>query len=336
MSGDGPNERTVQDAVLSRLQKPDLGWTYVPAADLARGPQQALLEEHVIEALVRLNPVIAEQPDRVNEVLPRLRAAVLAVGDDGLMASNRAMSEWLRGLVMHRFVGTDQFLPIRLIDFDHPRSNRLVVSDEVTYVGAGNRRYDVVHFVNGFPLVTGEAKTPVHASVSWLNGASDIHSTYERRTPGWFVPNVFSYATDGKELRYGAVGQPGELWLAWGRTTDPLPLPGLKSTLRAVELLLSPETVLSVLRDFTFFQTASTGGGAQSRKVVPRYPQVEAVTAIVGRVKDPTRRKGLIWHHQGSGKTLAMAFAAAKLRRDLALAPRRSWWCSTGSTCTSS
>jgi type I restriction enzyme R subunit len=315
----GPNERTVQDAVLDRLKQSDLGWTYVASNALGRGPQQVLIEDHVVDALLRLNPVISEQPERVNEVLPRLRAAVLAVGDDGLIASNKAMSEWLRGLVTHKFVGRDQFVPVKLIDFDRPRANRLVVSDEVTYVGADTRRYDVAHFVNGFPLVTGEAKTPVKGSVSWLNGASDIHSIYEARTPGWFVPNVLSYATDGKELRYGAIGQSAEEWLAWGCTTDPLPLPALASVLRSVELLLSPETVLAVLRDFTFFQTSSAAGLARTRKVVPRYPQVEAVAAILGRVKDPTRRKGLIWHHQGSGKTLAMAFAAAKLRRELAL-----------------
>jgi len=315
----GPNERTVQDAVVDRLRKPDLGWAYVAPGSLGRGPQQVMIEDHVVEALVRLNPVIAERPDRVNEVLPRLRAAVLAVGDDGLVASNKAMSEWLRGLVSHKFVGTDHFLPVRLIDFGDVRSNRLVVSDEVTYVGADTRRYDVVHFVNGFPLVTGEAKTPVSKSVSWLNGAKDIHEAYETKTPGWFVPNVLSYATEGKELRYGAIRQPAEEWLAWGDTTDDQPLPGLKNVLRSVELLLSPESVLGILRDFTFFQTVASAGTTKTRKVVPRYPQVEAVQAIVTRVKDPERHKGLIWHHQGSGKTLAMAFASAKLRRDLAL-----------------
>lgn len=317
----GPNERTVQDAVLDRLQKPDLGWTYIPAASLGRGPQQVLIEQDVINALLSLNPLIVEQPDRVNEILPRLRAAILAVGDDGLVATNHVMSQWLRGLMSHKFVGTDQFVPIRLVDFASPHSNRLIVSDEVVCVGADTRRFDVVHFVNGFPLVTGEAKTPVQKSVSWLNGAKDINGLYEIRTPGWFVPNAFSYSTDGRELRYGAIRQPAEEWLAWGRTTDDLPLPGLASTLRSVELLLSPEMVLDVLRDFTFFQTVQSGGVAKTRKVVPRYPQVEAVQAIVVRVKDPLRRRGLIWHHQGSGKTLAMAFAAAKLRRDLLDAP---------------
>lgn len=315
----GHNERTIQDAVLDRLQKPDLGWTYVAPQTLGRQPQQVLIEQDVMDALVRLNPVIAEQPERVNEIMPRLRAVILAVGDDGLTRCNQVMAEWLRGLMTHRFVGTDREVPIRLIDFENPRANRLVVSDEVVYLGADTRRYDVVHFINGFPLVTGEAKTPVNLNKSWLNGAKDVHDIYEIKTPGWFVPNVLSYATEGKELRYGAVRQPAEMWLAWSKTTDELPLPSLKSVLRSVKLLLAPEAILEILRDFTFYTTSSSAGTTQMRKVVPRYPQVEASSAIVARVKDPLRHQGLIWQHQGSGKTLAMAFAAGKLRRDLAL-----------------
>lgn len=315
----GPSERTVQDAVLARLQSSDLGWVYVAAKDLGRTPLQVLLEQDVIEALVRLNPVIAQQPDRVNEILPRLRAVILAVGDDGLTRANQAMADWLRGLVTHKFVGTENFVPVRLIDFDNPRKNRLVVSDEVVFTGVDTRRYDVVMFVNGFPISVGETKTPTSLSISWLNAAKDIHGVYEVQTQGFFVPNVLSFATDGRELRYGAVRQPSEMWLAWSKTTDELPSPSLKSTLRSVELLLSPEMLLEILRDFTFYSTSSASGTTQIRKVVPRYPQVEAVEAIVARVKDPTKNQGLIWHHQGSGKTLAMAFSAGKLRRDLAL-----------------
>ncbi len=318
MSG-SHGERTVQDAVLDRLRQPDLGWAYVPAHALPRQPQQVMIEQDVVDALVRLNPAIAEEPDRVNEVLSRLRSVILAVEDDGLTRSNQAMSEWLRGQVTHRFIGTDRDVPIRLIDFDDVRSNRLLVSDEVVYLGHDTRRYDIVHFVSGFPLVTGEAKTPVNIQKSWLNGANDIHNIYEVRTPGWFVPNVFSYATEGKEFRYGAIRQPGEMWLAWYKTTDKSPLPGLNAVLRSVELLLSPEKILEILKDFTFYTTSTSAGTTELRKVVPRYPQVEAVEAIVARVKDPLRHQGLIWHHQGSGKTLAMAFAAAKLRRDLTL-----------------
>jgi type I restriction enzyme R subunit len=172
-----------------------------------------------------------------------------------------------------------------------------------------------VLWVNGFPLVVGETKTPISESTSWLNAAGDIHSAYEVKTPGFFVPNVLSFATEGKEFRYGAIRQPAQDWLPWSRTTEPIGLPGLASVLSSAELLLSPESVLDILRTFTLFSRRSSTAGAYTAKIIPRYPQVEAVDAIVARVRDPNRRRGLVWHHQGSGKTLVMAFAAAKLRQ---------------------
>ena len=85
--------------------------------------------------------------------------------------------------------------------------------------------------------------------------------------------------------------------------------------LRSVELLLRPEMLLDILRTYTLYSRRSSTAGGDTMKVIPRYPQVEAVEAIVARVRDPYRRQGLVWHHQGSGKTLLMAFAAAKLRQ---------------------
>ena len=99
------------------------------------------------------------------------------------------------------------------------------------------------------------------------------------------------------------------------RTTDEPLLPGLASVLRSAELLLRPELLLDILRTYTLSRGARRPAGGKTVKVIPRYPQVEAVEAIVARVTRPHRRQGLIWHHQGSGKTLLMAFAAAKLRQ---------------------
>jgi type I restriction enzyme R subunit len=309
-------EAAVQGALVERLTRPDLGWRFVAHGDLDRPLDSVLVESEVVAALTRLNPLIAERPERVDEVLPKIRAAILAVRDDGLMGANQRMTGWLRGQQTVRFVGTDEYVPVRLIDFEHPRENRLVVSTEVTYrPGAEERRYDLVLWVNGFPLVVGETKTPVSAAASWLNAAGDIHGAYEVKTPGFFVPNVLSFATEGKEFRYGAIRQPAEMWLPWSRTTEPLPLPGLDTVLRSGALLLRPETILDIIRTYTLYSRRSSTAGGHTIKVIPRYQQMEAVEAIVARVRDRRKRQGLVWHHQGSGKTLLMAFAAAKLRQ---------------------
>jgi len=309
-------EAAVQQALVERLARRDIGWHSVPGGSLDRPPDAVMIESEVVAALRRLNPAIAAQPEHVDEVLPKLRAAILSVANDGLVEANRRMVDWLRGEQTIRFVGTDDFVSIHLIDFASPRSNALVVSTEVTYhPGTEERRYDLVLWVNGFPLVVGETKTPISGSTSWLNAAGDIHSAYEVKTPGFFVPNVLSFATEGKEFRYGAIRQPAQDWLPWSRTTDPIGLPGLASVLASAELLLTPEQVLDILRTFTLFSRRSSTAGGYTAKIIPRYPQVEAVDAIVARVRDPNRRRGLVWHHQGSGKTMVMAFAAAKLRQ---------------------
>jgi type I restriction enzyme R subunit len=307
---------TIQAAVADRLTKPDLGWAEVHPDQLKREDISALIEPDVTEALLKLNPAIAADPDRVDQVLPALRAVVLSVVEDGLVAANERMMNWLRGRDGVHFVGEPAPLPVRLIDFDDPRNNKLVVSREVVFkAGASERRYDLVLWVNGFPFAVGETKTPTKQSISWLNAARDIHNTYEVEQPGFFVPNVLNFATEGKEFRYGPVRMPAEMWLPWGKTSEEPPPVGLARALRAAALLLAPEQLLEILRTYTLFSTQRVGKTTRTFKVIPRYPQVEAVEAIADRAADPDRKQGLIWHHQGSGKTLLAAFACGKLRR---------------------
>ncbi len=251
-------ETAVQEALVERLSRPHVGWHFLPGASLDRPLDSVLIEPEVAAALRRLNPVVAAHPERVNEVLPRLRAAILAVRDDGLIEANRRLVDWLRGRQTVRFVGSEEFVPIHLVDFDDPRANSLIVSTEVTYhAGAEERRYDLVLWVNGFPLVVGETKTPISATTSWLNGAGDIHSGYEVTTPGFFVPNILSFATEGKEFRYGAIRQPAETWLPWAQTTEPIALPGLSLVIHSAELLLRPELLLDILRTYTLYSRRS-------------------------------------------------------------------------------
>ena len=307
------NEATVQYGLAKHLEK--FGWIYADDETLGRPVDGVFLAEDLEAALVRLNPEIAEMPARTSEVLSKLRAVLLGVRNDGLVGSNEEFVQWMCGRRTVKYIGTEKDVQVRLIDFDNPKSNILRVTTEATFhAGREHRRYDIVLWVNGLPVVVGEMKTPVNANISWLNGATDIHNAYERKTPEFFVPNVLSFASEGREFHYGAVSQPPELWLNWSSTTDEIMPPGLPSVIRSAELLLNPEMVLDILRSFTLYSSRPTAAGALRMKVIPRYPQVEAVAAIIARCRDPKKRQGLVWHHQGSGKTFAMAYAAAKLR----------------------
>ena len=302
------SEATVVEALLlERLTS--MGWSYAYGPNLERATTDALVESEVVSALVRLNPEIAEEPARADEVIYKLRAVIQGVVGDGLVAANEKFTSWLRGEQTMPFGPNGQHTTIRLVDFDDLANNRFVVSNQVTFDLGPEKRFDLVGFVNGIPLVFGEAKTPVRPAVTWVDGASQVHDDYEVNARQFFVPNVFSFATEGKEFRYGTVGMPLELWSPW-RAAGP-GLTGLQELDRAVTSMLQPSVVLDIAQNFTAFATDQR---KRKIKVICRYQQYEAVNQIVERVVEGKIRKGLIWHFQGSGKSLLMVFAANKLR----------------------
>ena len=291
-----------------------LGWRRIASADFPRQPQEVLVEPWVREALIRLNPEIAAQPDRADEVLYRLRAIVLSVRSDGLIRANEEMMAWIRGERSMPFGQNNEHVPVRLIDFDNLDQNQYVVTQQFTFrAGSAERRADLMLVVNGLPLVLIEAKTPTRAAVSWVDGALQVHDDYEKCVPELFVCNVFSVATEGKEYHYGSLGLPVKDWGPWNLDADGgdpqrHPLHGLKL---AAESMLRPHVVLDILSSFTLFATDKK----QRRiKIICRYQQYEAANKIVERVLAGYPKKGLIWHFQGSGKSLLMVFAAQKLR----------------------
>lgn len=290
-----------------------IGWRRVASADIPRQHQDVLVESWVREALIRLNPEIAAQPDRADEVLYKLRAIVLAVRSDGLIRANEEFTAWLRGERSMPFGQNNEHVPVRLIDFDSLDQNQYVVTQQFTFrAGSAERRADLVLLVNGLPLVLIEAKTPTRSAVSWVDGALQVHDDYEKHVPELFVCNVFSVATEGKEYRYGSLGLPIKDWGPWNLEDDgdalKHPLKGLKL---AAESMLRPHVVLDILANFTLF---ATNKKKQRIKIICRYQQYEAANKIVERVLAGYPKKGLIWHFQGSGKSLLMVFAAQKLR----------------------
>jgi type I restriction enzyme, R subunit len=185
--------------------------------------------------------------------------------------------------------------------------------------GRVEKRFDLVVWCNGFPLVVGEAKTPVRAAYTRIDAAAQIHDDYEKSVPQFFVPNVFSFATEGKDFRYGTVGMPVELWGPWREETTDQDAPakiGLVAVQEAVEGVLTPSSVLEFLRFFTIYATDK-----KFRKInaIPRFQQFQATNLIVERVLLGKVKQGLIWHFQGSGKSLLMVFTALKLRAMAAL-----------------
>lgn len=291
-----------------------IGWRYAAPADVPRQIQEVLVEPWLRDALIRLNPEIAVQPDRADEVLYKLRAIVLSVRSDGLIRANEEMTAWMRGERSMPFGHNNEHVPVRLIDLDDLKQNQYVVTQQYTFrAGPTERRADLVLLVNGLPLVLIEAKTPVKKCISWVDGAVQVHDDYEKFVPELFVCNVFSVATEGKAYHYGSIGLPVKDWGPWHLDSDGddgqhHPLKSLKLS---AESMLRPQVVLDILGSFTLF---ATNKKKRRIKIICRYQQYEAANKIVERVLAGYPRKGLIWHFQGSGKSLLMVFAAQKLR----------------------
>lgn len=289
----------------------NLKWHFVPAEELPRQHSDVLVESMVRDALIRLNPEIKAQPDRVDEVLYRLRTIPLSVQSEGLVRANELFAEWLRGEKSMPFGERGEHTSVRLIDFDDLSNNDYVVTNQWVYpVKEGGRRFDIIMLVNGIPLVIGEAKTPVRPAVTWVDGASDIHNGYEQSVPQMFVPNVLSFATEGKCYRYGSVRMPIDIWGPWheGENKSEGTLADVQRSIRS---MLRPHVVLDILQNFTLFATDKKH---RRIKIICRYQQYEAANLMVARVVKGYPKKGLIWHFQGSGKSLLMVFAAQKLR----------------------
>lgn len=307
---------TIQRSLLEWAE--EAGWERLHGDELPRDEHDVVVEEWAREALLALNPEIVNDPESADLVLHEINQAVLDA-NNGLVAANERLTVMLRG--DHSFTTIDgEHLPRRLIDFEVPDNNRFTVVDEVRIAGAVKpRRFDVVYYVNGFPLVVAETKTPVKQQVSWVNAAKDLHEVYEEEYPNFFATNVFNIATEGLELRMAPIrafpDPDSELWAPWGSTEDdPKVLTGPARVERAAQLLLRPETILPILKDLVMFRHARDASEFDV-KLLPRYPQFEAALAIHAKVL-ADRPGGLIWHHQGSGKTELMAFAAARLLRD--------------------
>jgi len=286
-------------------------WDFVDPFKIPRQPSDVLVEPWLRQALIDLNPEIATQPDRADEVIYALRAILLAVGADGLVRANENFTQWLRGEKTMPFGPNGEHVPIRVVDFSDPSRNRLTVTNQWTFSnGSVEKRFDVVFLVNGIPLVIGEAKTPTRSSITWFDGAYQINEIYEKEIPAMFVPNVFSFATDGRALRYGSIRMPIELWGPW-RDDDNHEEGNIGFVRKTVENLMRPAVVLDILQNFTLFATDKKH---RRIKVICRYQQYDTTNKIVARVIAGYPKKGLIWHFQGSGKSLLMVFAAQKLR----------------------
>lgn len=304
-------DNTIEQMLLNSLQQN--GWKYIEAENLPRQHNDVMVEPMVKEALIRLNPVIAEEPSRADEVIYKLRSLILSTQALDLVTRNESFKKLIFEENSFPFGKDGRMVPIRFFGTMTPEDlalNEYVVTNQWVYptVESG-KRLDIVLLINGFPVVIGELKTPVRDAISWLDAAGDI-AAYEKSIPQMFVSNIFNFATEGKCFRYGSVKMPIGLWGPW-HTPFHKTEGSLIDVKMSVEDMITPAKVVDIFQFFTIFATDKK---YQKYKIICRYQQYEGANLLVDRVKAGYPKQGLIWHFQGSGKSLLMVFAAQKLR----------------------
>ena len=315
-----------------------LGWTYRDEAAMAafdRPLEDPLVGSVLVEAIRRIN-------DNVDtEAQARLAVAALrkTMSNPDKLAANRDTLELLRDGARVVLAPGEDAATVRFIDFDPQLQhlNDFTATNQYRVQGLKQCRDDTVLLVNGIPLVIAEYKSYIASGHDWQEAVHQLHR-YQRQAPLMLVPNIFCVGADEDEFRYGTVlfhdaSKPDierhlDSWGPWlslypehkgwwnepeaDNQDDPLVVP-VRGLLR-----LRPCHVLDFLQHFVVFETKK----GETTKKVARYQQFEAVNDIVdrtveliGKPVDPQDRTGLIWHTQGSGKTLTMVFAGNKLRR---------------------
>ena len=304
-------DNTMEQMIISILK--ENGWTYIPAEKLPRMYSDVMVEPMVKEALIRLNPEIAAEPSRADEVIYKLRTVILSVQPHNLVTQNELFKKLVFEENSFPFGKDGRMVPIRFFGTMRKEDialNEYVVTNQWVYPQAdGGKRLDIVLLINGFPIAIGELKTPVRSAITWLDAAGDI-SAYEKSIPAMFVTNVFNFASEGKYYRYGSVNMPINMWGPW-HTSDHKAEGNLADVKISIADMITPEKVMDIFQFFTMFATDKK---YRKYKIICRYQQFEGANMIVSRVLAGYPKKGLIWHFQGSGKSLLMVFAAQKLR----------------------
>jgi type I restriction enzyme R subunit len=323
---EGDERKLVEAPALDQLK--GLGWSHLDGTTLAPEKttlrssfKDVVLTPNLEQAIQRINPWISE--DNLRKVVRE----VTLIQTSTLMEANQWFWERLT-----QYFSVDQDLgsgrrgqTLKLIDFDNLENNECLCVDQFKVQGPNqNIIPDITLFVNGLPLGVIECKSPF-VTDPMAEGINQLRRYANLRNPGdsegcekLFHYNQVMVSTYRDGARVGTISSPVEYYLEW---KDPYPKTHQDLGENAapqnllIQGLLHPRNFLDIIQNFTIYETES----GRTIKKIARYQQYRAVQKTIERLKAPGDRKskgGVIWHTQGSGKSLTMVFLTQKIRRD--------------------
>jgi type I restriction enzyme R subunit len=313
------SESVVEDAALAWLA--ELGWAVKHGPEIAPGELfaerkdygETVLLERFRTALQRLNPGLPE------DTLADAERRVLRPDAPLVVVNNQQFHRWLVEGITGEYRASDGELrghPVRLVDFDDLDNNDWLAVNQFTVTESGhNRRPDIVLFVNGLPLAGIELKNPADENAD-IWSAYRQYQTYKAEIPSLYTYNDALVISDALEARMGTLTAGKEWFLPWrtieGQEVEPKTRPQLEVLLRGA---FDHRRFLDLVRWFIVFD--DDGSGRLTKKMAG-YHQFHAVQAAVEATVKASRpqgdrRAGVVWHTQGSGKSLTMAFFAGRI-----------------------
>jgi len=299
--------------------------------------REIVLRDEFIKSVRKINLTDDGQEWLIDKQLVQIYDDLLAEPYPNLLAANRAIHELItkKTIVIdcNELIG-EQFVKVKLIDFENISANSFIAINQFRVDTIGTDKSfiipDIVLFVNGLPLVVIECKdfdvaNPIHEAVTQIHRYANLREATKlaglregEERLFWF--NLFSIATYANVAKYGTITSDEEFYFEWKDIYPPENLPygvelsNLSSQDKLICGMLAPANLLDILRSFTLFETTTSG---VTIKKVPRYQQYRAVSKIIQRLATgitPLERSGVIWHTQGSGKSLTMVMLIRKLR----------------------
>jgi type I restriction enzyme, R subunit len=313
-------ENEIEQIALSYLQ--NLGYHYLNGLVMApdgehpeRQYTDVVLVTRLRDAIDKLNPALSQ--DAKEEALKK----VLRVGTGHALSLHDNEN-------LHRYLTDGVDVEIRtesgirgekiyIIDCDNPENNEFLAVNQFTVIeGNQNKRPDIILFVNGLPLVVIELKNAVSQKAN-LSSAYHQIKTYQSAIPSLFTYNLFNIISDGWEAAYGTVSSSFKYYKPW-KTKDGITLESTSDLQMEVLLrgLCNKKTLLDVLRGFVVYEKTEK----ETIKKIAQYHQYYAVNKAVDTTLKATaiegdRKAGVVWHTQGSGKSLSMVFYAGRMIR---------------------
>jgi type I restriction enzyme, R subunit len=316
-------EDSLEQWVLEMLA--EMGWLTVHGPDIAPGEpatersdyREVILEGRLAAAVSDLNPDLPA--DAIADVLASVRRAESPVVESENWRAYRLLIEGVP-VEFHDADGVLRSARARLVDWENPGNNELAAVNQFSIQGPKKtRRPDVLLFVNGLPMALFELKRPGKAYAK-VTGAHTQTQTYRDQIPDVFKWNQVTVVTDGVEAKAGSFSAPWNHWAEWKtidgvvrepRTIDGHRIPQIEVLTRG---MFEPVVFFDLCRNFV----ATFGDGVDTKKAVAKYHQYWAVNKAVDSTLEAVEtdgKIGVVWHTQGSGKSLEMAFYTGKVMR---------------------